>query len=46
LFPSAIVPHWEFVVPADGRFRVELALVTDTSAAQARELSKAAVAAT
>lgn len=41
---SAVVPHWEFISPADGRFSVQLTLATDTSAAQARELSKAAAA--
>ncbi len=41
---SAVVPHWEFISPADGRFSVSLTLTTDTSAAQARELTKAAAA--
>jgi len=43
---SAVIPHWDFVAPADGRFSVELTLSTDTSAAQARELAKAAAVAT
>ena len=43
---SAVVPHWEFMAPADGRFSVTLVLTTDTSAAQARELSKTAAAVT
>ena len=41
---SAVVPHWEFISPADGRFSVTLTLATDTSAAQARELTKATAA--
>jgi alpha-amylase len=41
---SAVIPNWNFVVPADGRFSVRLTLSTDTSAAQARELTKATVA--
>ena len=41
---SAVVPHWEFISPTDGRFSVSLTLTTDTSAAQARELTKAAAA--
>jgi alpha-amylase len=43
---SAVVPHWDFLAGPEGRFRVELSLILDTSAAQARELSKAAVATT
>ena len=39
---SAVIPHWEFISPADGRFSVSMTLATDTSAAQARELNKAA----
>ena len=35
-----VVPHWEFVVPEDGRWSFELTLGIDTSAAQARELCK------
>ena len=41
---SVVVPHWEFISPADGRFSVSMTLATDTSAAQARELTKAAAA--
>jgi len=37
-----VVPHWEFVVPEDGRWSVELALGIDTSAALARELCRTA----
>jgi 4-alpha-glucanotransferase len=37
-----VVPHWEFVVPEDGRWSVELTLGIDTSAALARELCKTA----
>jgi len=37
-----LVPHWEFVTPEDGVWTVDLTLGIDTSAAQARELSKAA----
>jgi alpha-amylase len=37
-----LVPHWEFVTPKDGVWTVDLTLGIDTSAAQARELSKAA----
>ena len=43
---STVVPHWEFLVGPEGRFRVELSLTLDTSAVQARQLSKAAVTAT
>ena len=38
---SVVIPHWEFVVPADGRWQVELKLILDTSAAQARRLREA-----
>jgi alpha-amylase len=38
---SAVVPHWEFTVPADGRWSVKLTLSIDTSAAQARQLREA-----
>jgi len=34
----AIVPHWEFLAPADGRWAVDLTLTCDASAAQARKL--------
>lgn len=37
-----IVPHWEFVVPDDGKWSMELTLGVDTSAALARELCKSA----
>src|ERR1700733_15270999 len=43
---STVLPHWDFLVGPDGLFRVELSLTLDTSAAQARQLSKAAVTAT
>jgi 4-alpha-glucanotransferase len=43
---STVVPHWDFLAGPEGRFRVELTLALDTSAAHARELSKATVAAT
>lgn len=36
-----IVPHWEFEVPEDGVWSVELSLGIDTSAAQARQLMPA-----
>jgi 4-alpha-glucanotransferase len=39
---AAVVPHWEFTVPEDGRWSVQLTLSTDTSAAQARQLREAA----
>ncbi len=39
---SAVVPHWEFTAPADGKWSTRLLLSIDTSAAQARELAKAA----
>jgi len=35
-----VLPHWEFKAPADGRWSVQLQLTLDTSAAQARKLSK------
>ena len=34
----AVVPHWELVVPADGRWSVGLSLVCDASAARAKRL--------
>lgn len=37
-----VVPHWEFEVPEDGKWTVELKLSVDTSAAQARQLAEAA----
>ncbi len=36
-----VVPHWEFIVPEDGKWEVEIKLGADTSAAQARQLCKA-----
>ena len=38
-----VMPHWEFVAPADGRWDVRLLLAVDTSAAQARQLREATV---
>jgi alpha-amylase len=35
----AVVPHWEFIAPSDGRWSVQLTLSFDTSAAQARKLA-------
>lgn len=40
---SAVIPRWEFMAPADGRWSVKVALALDTSAAQARRLREAAV---
>lgn len=40
---STVIPHWEFLAPADGRWSVELTLSVDTSIAQARQLREAAV---
>jgi alpha-amylase len=37
----AVVPHWEFIAPADGRWSVQLTLSLDTSAAQAKQLADA-----
>lgn len=39
---SVVVPHWQFVSPADGRWSTQLSLCIDTSAAQARQLREAA----
>ncbi len=36
----SVLPHWEFLAPADGRWSVTIGLSVDTSAAQARELSE------
>ena len=36
----SVMPHWEFLAPADGRWSVTLVLSMDTSAAQARELAE------
>jgi alpha-amylase len=38
----AVVPHWEFVVPEEGRWSVRINLSIDTSAAQARKLRETA----
>ena len=38
-----VMPHWEFMAPADGRWEVRLLLAVDTSAAQARQLREATV---
>ncbi len=40
----AVVPHWRFEVPGDGRWTVEISLSVDTSMAKARELANAGVA--
>ncbi len=40
----AVVPHWQFVAPENGRWTVKIDLSIDTSAAQARELREAATA--
>lgn len=39
-----VVPHWEFLAPADGKWSVVIRLGIDCSAAQAKELCQAAVA--
>ena len=36
----SVMPHWEFLAPADGRWTVTLVMSMDTSAAHARELSE------
>ena len=36
----SVTPHWEFMAPADGTWKVTLVLSLDTSAAQARELAE------
>ena len=36
----SVMPHWEFMAPADGAWKVTLILSLDTSAAQARELAE------
>jgi alpha-amylase len=41
---TVVLPHWEFVAPADGKWSVKITLSIDTSAAQARRLREAAVA--
>jgi alpha-amylase len=40
---SAVIPHWEFTAPADGKWSVRITLAIDTSAAHARRLREAAV---
>jgi hypothetical protein len=37
-----MVPHWEFIVPEDGRWKTSFRLTIDTSAAQARKLREEA----
>ena len=36
----SVMPHWEFMAPADGTWKVTLVVSLDTSAAQARELAE------
>ncbi len=36
----AVVPHWQFVAPADGRWTVRLCLSFDTTVSQARALAE------
>ena len=38
-----VVPHWEFVMPEQGPWVVDLRLVLDTSIAAARQLAEASV---
>lgn len=38
----AVIPHWEFVAPHDGKWTVKITLSVDTSAAQARRLRETA----
>lgn len=38
----AVIPHWEFVMPEDGPWVVDLRLVLDTSVASARQLAEVA----
>ncbi|MEZ6046711.1 MAG: alpha-amylase/4-alpha-glucanotransferase domain-containing protein [Planctomycetaceae bacterium] len=40
---SVVIPRWEFLAPENGEWGVEITLVIDTSAAQARQLREAAV---
>ena len=40
---SSVMPHWEILSPADGRWSTTITLSIDTSAAQARALREAAV---
>jgi len=37
----AVIPHWEFMAPQDGKWSVKIVLSVDTSAAQARRLREA-----
>ncbi len=37
----AVIPHWEFTAPPDGKWSVKITLNLDTSAAQARRLREA-----
>ena len=37
-----VLPHWEFVMPEDGPWVVDLRLIIDTSVAAARLLASAA----
>lgn len=43
---STVIPHWEFLAPADGKWSVEITLSIDTSVAQARQLREAATVGT
>lgn len=36
----AVIPHWQFVAPADGRWTVRLCLSVDTTISQARALAE------
>ena len=36
----AVVPHWQFLAPADGRWTVRLCLSIDTTVSQARSLAE------
>ena len=35
----AVIPHWEFVAPADGPWTVDIRMILDTSLARARQLA-------
>lgn len=41
----SVMPHWEFVVPENGRWNIEILFSADTSLAQARQLAATGVAA-